>query len=98
MLVLVLYGGAFNYRQKYYSRMDETIVLFLLTLQEAGSVIPPIVPLSSEHLSENGIYFLESGEDGLIYVGKEASSDDLQQIFGVGSVDALPTQVFQNPC
>lgn len=63
-----------------------------LLSEEAGSVIPPIVPLSSEHLSENGIYFLESGEDGLIYVGKEASSDDLQQIFGVGSVDELPTQ------
>ncbi|KAF5204290.1 transport protein Sec24-like [Thalictrum thalictroides] len=64
----------------------------LLLEEDTGSVIPPIVPLSSEHLTEDGIYFLESGEDGLIYVGKEASSDVLQQIFGVASFDKIPTQ------
>ncbi|KAF9594960.1 hypothetical protein IFM89_035530 [Coptis chinensis] len=62
----------------------------LLSEEGDGSLIPPTVPLSSEHIAENGIYFLETGEDGLVYVGKEAASDVVQQIFGVAAIDKIP--------
>ncbi|KAL5715392.1 Protein transport protein Sec24C [Ranunculus cassubicifolius] len=55
-------------------------------------LFPPILPLSSEHLEEDGVYLLENGEDGLIYVGKDASIEVLQQLFGVPSIDKVPTQ------
>ncbi|KAF6143798.1 hypothetical protein GIB67_016719 [Kingdonia uniflora] len=63
-----------------------------LLLKEDGSIIPPTVPLSSEHVSEEGIYLLENGEDALIYVGKAVDPDTLQQLFGVPTVDDLPSQ------
>ncbi|XVF42124.1 hypothetical protein PTKIN_Ptkin01aG0335000 [Pterospermum kingtungense] len=59
---------------------------------ENGSVIPPILPLSSEYLSEEGIYLLENGVDGLIYIGSSVDSDILRQLFGISSVDETPTQ------
>lgn len=66
-----------------------------------GSSIPETIPLSSEHVSDNGIYLLENGEDCLIYVGNSASSDILQQLFGTSSVDDIPAQFvleqFDNP-
>ncbi|XWS64658.1 hypothetical protein CRYUN_Cryun05aG0021900 [Craigia yunnanensis] len=60
--------------------------------QENESVIPPILPLSSEYLSEDGIYLLENGVDGLIYIGSLVGSDILRQLFGISSVDETPTQ------
>ncbi|XVF31201.1 hypothetical protein REPUB_Repub16aG0125100 [Reevesia pubescens] len=68
---------------------------------ENGSVIPPILPLSGEYVSEEGIYLLENGLDGLIYIGSLVGSDILQQLFGISSVDETPTQFvlqqFDNP-
>lgn len=52
-----------------------------------------MIPLASEHVSDDGIYLLENGEDCLIYVGNLVDSGILQQLFGVGTADALPTQV-----
>ncbi|KAF6148288.1 hypothetical protein GIB67_012063 [Kingdonia uniflora] len=63
-----------------------------LLLKEDESIIPPNIPLSSEYVSEEGIYLLENGEDALIYVGKAVDPDTLQQLFGVPSVDELPSQ------
>lgn len=57
-----------------------------------GSIIPPSIPLSSEHLSEEGIYLLENGEDALIYVGSSVDPDVLPRLFGASSVDEIPTQ------
>lgn len=57
-----------------------------------GSIIPPSIPLSSEHLSEEGIYLLENGEDALVYVGNSVDPDVLRSLFGVSSVDEIPTQ------
>ncbi|XP_057966867.1 protein transport protein SEC24 C [Malania oleifera] len=57
-----------------------------------GSLIPTTIPLSSEHVNDTGIYLLENGEDGLIYVGNSADPIVLQQLFGISSVDEIPTQ------
>ncbi|XP_050372274.1 protein transport protein Sec24-like At4g32640 [Argentina anserina] len=56
------------------------------------SPIPPVIPLSSEHVSDDGIYLLENGEDCLIYIGSLVDSGTLQQLFGVNTADELPTQ------
>ncbi|KAI5348283.1 hypothetical protein L3X38_001170 [Prunus dulcis] len=56
------------------------------------SPIPPVIPLSSEHVSDEGIYLLENGEDCFIYIGNLVDSNFLQQLFGVTSADELPTQ------
>lgn len=57
-----------------------------------GSVLPPPIPLSSEHLSNDGVYFLENGEDGLLYVGESVESDILQKLFDVSSAAEIPSQ------
>lgn len=57
------------------------------------SLVPPVIPLASEHVSDDGIYLLENGEDCLIYVGNLVDSGILQQLFGVNTADELPTQV-----
>uniref|UniRef100_A0A1J3HXG5 Protein transport protein Sec24-like n=6 Tax=Noccaea caerulescens TaxID=107243 RepID=A0A1J3HXG5_NOCCA len=56
------------------------------------SVLPPPIPLSSEHLSNDGVYFLENGEDGLLYVGESVESDILQKLFGVPSAAEIRSQ------
>lgn len=66
----------------------------MLTLQENNDpILSSILPLSSANLNDDGIYLLENGEDCLFYVGNMVNSEILQQIFGVTSVDGLPTQV-----
>ncbi|XP_044509940.1 protein transport protein Sec24-like At4g32640 isoform X3 [Mangifera indica] len=63
-----------------------------LNPKENESLIPPRIPLTTENLSEKGIYLLENGEDCLIYIGNLVDSDILQQLFGISSVDEIPTQ------
>lgn len=58
-----------------------------------GSIIPPAIPLSSEHVIDEGIYLLENGEDALVYVGHSVDPSILQCLFGTTSVDEVPTQV-----
>lgn len=55
-----------------------------------------MIPLSSEHVNERGIYLLENGEDCLIYIGNSVDSDVLGKLFGVASIDEVPTQVAIN--
>ncbi|KAF0896612.1 hypothetical protein E2562_026314 [Oryza meyeriana var. granulata] len=57
------------------------------------SLIPTPLMLNSENIREDGIYLLENGEDGLIYVGNLVDPTILEQIFGVSSLAALPSQV-----
>ncbi|XP_077226651.1 protein transport protein SEC24 C-like [Tasmannia lanceolata] len=64
----------------------------LVSKEADESIIPPTIPLSSEYVTDDGIFLLESGEDCFIYVGNMANSDILLQIFGVPSVDEIPTQ------
>ncbi|GMY39279.1 protein transport protein Sec24-like At4g32640 [Fagus crenata] len=35
--------------------------------EDDESLVPPVIPLSSEHVSDEGIYLLENGEDCDIY-------------------------------
>ncbi|THU46580.1 hypothetical protein C4D60_Mb09t06430 [Musa balbisiana] len=65
----------------------------LTTKEDDGSLLALYIPLSSEHINDDGIYLLENGEDGLIYIGNMVNPDTLQQIFGVSSVDGLPSQL-----
>lgn len=56
------------------------------------SILASTLPLSAEHLSDNGIYLLENGEDCLFFIGNTVSTEIIQQIFDVNSVDGIPTQ------
>jgi len=66
---------------------------FLIYQDTEGSVLPPPIPLSSEHISNEGVYFLENGEDGLLFVGESVDSDILQKLFAVSSAAEIPNQV-----
>nr|AMP82922.1 CEF [Catalpa bungei] len=56
------------------------------------SIIPSTIPLSSEHVTDEGIYLLENGEDCLIYVGNSVKPNILQQLFGISLVEEIPNQ------
>ncbi|CAH9127236.1 unnamed protein product [Cuscuta epithymum] len=78
------------------------IAIHELNLMEADApLIPPSIPLSSEHLSDSGIYALENGEDCLIYVGSSADPDIMRQLLGISSVEEIPAQFvlqqYENP-
>ncbi|KAF5789936.1 putative Gelsolin-like domain-containing protein [Helianthus annuus] len=69
-----------------------------LDLKETeGSVIHPVIPLSSEKVNEHKIYLLENGEDCLIYIGSTADPDTMRKLFGISSVDEIPSQQYDNP-
>ncbi|XP_023005978.1 protein transport protein Sec24-like At4g32640 [Cucurbita maxima] len=72
-----------------YPRM---LAIHNLDTQDGDSTPGTPIPLSSEHVSEEGIYLLENGEDCLIYVGNLVDRDILQQLFGISSVDEIPAQ------
>ncbi|KAK6127818.1 hypothetical protein DH2020_038455 [Rehmannia glutinosa] len=61
------------------------------------SIIPPPIPLNSEHITDEGIYLLENGEDCLLYVGNSVQPNILQQLFGVSSVEEISSQEYDNP-
>lgn len=61
--------------------------------EEEESVIPSFLPLSSEHISDDGIYLLENGHDCLIYAGESVNPDIVRKLFGVSTVDEIPTHV-----
>ncbi|XP_060212473.1 protein transport protein SEC24 C-like isoform X2 [Lycium barbarum] len=64
----------------------------LNTKENEESLIPPPIPLSSEQISDNGIYLLENGEDCLIYVGNSADPGVMHQLLGISSVQEVPAQ------
>ncbi|KAJ4964766.1 hypothetical protein NE237_016615 [Protea cynaroides] len=64
----------------------------LVSKETDGSLIPPPKPLSSDNITDDGIFLLENGEDCLIYIGNSVNSDILQQVFGISYVDKIPTQ------
>ncbi|XP_020211286.1 protein transport protein Sec24-like At4g32640 [Cajanus cajan] len=59
--------------------------------EDEESVIPAFLPLSSEHISDDGVYLLENGHDCLIYVGDSVSPDIVRKLFGVATIDEVPT-------
>lgn len=92
--------------QRYGAKLLAQILLFLNLLffksfddcsliyqDNEENVVPSSIPLQSEHLSDEGVYFLENGEDGFIYIGESVNSDILQKLFDVHSAADLPSQV-----
>ncbi|KAL5061432.1 hypothetical protein RYX36_023169 [Vicia faba] len=69
--------------------------------EQEESVVPSFLPLSSEHISDDGIYLLKNGYDCLIYAGESVNPDIMRKLFGVSTVDEIPThfvlQQFDNP-
>ncbi|GFP98573.1 protein transport protein sec24-like cef [Phtheirospermum japonicum] len=61
------------------------------------SGVPIPIPLSSEHVSDEGIYLVENGEDCLIYVGNSVHKNVLQQLFDFSSVEEISNQQYDNP-
>ncbi|XP_057422858.1 protein transport protein SEC24 C-like isoform X1 [Lotus japonicus] len=59
--------------------------------EDEESVIPSFLPLSSEHISDDGIYLLENGLDCLIYIGDSVNPDIIRRLFGVATVEEIPT-------
>ncbi|KAJ7979721.1 Protein transport protein Sec24-like [Quillaja saponaria] len=72
-----------------YPRM---VAISLDSEDEDGSIVPPVIPLSKEHVNEERIYLLENGQDCLIYIGNMVASDILQKLLGISLVDEIPTQ------
>ncbi|KAJ9180138.1 hypothetical protein P3X46_008420 [Hevea brasiliensis] len=71
------------------------IAIHDLDTQEGNeSLIPHSIPLSSDHVSDDGIFLLENGQEGLMYIGSSVDSNILQQLFGISSVDEIRTQFF----
>ncbi|XP_011628219.1 protein transport protein Sec24-like At4g32640 [Amborella trichopoda] len=50
------------------------------------------LPPSSEHITDDGVFLLENGEECLFYVGNMVNPDIVRQLFGVASVDDIPSQ------
>ncbi|KAG6404126.1 hypothetical protein SASPL_136366 [Salvia splendens] len=60
--------------------------------ESEDSIIPAIIPLSSIHISDEGIYLLENGIDCLVYVGASVQQNILTQLFGISSVEEISNQ------
>ncbi|KAK1353434.1 Transport protein Sec24-like [Heracleum sosnowskyi] len=63
-----------------------------IDLKETEGILPPAIPLSSEHVTDDGIYLLETGEDCLIYIGNSVDPDITRQLLGISSAEEIPTQ------
>ncbi|OIW06786.1 hypothetical protein TanjilG_11511 [Lupinus angustifolius] len=64
--------------------------------EDEESVIPSFLPLSSEHVSDDGVYLLENGHDCLIYIGDSVSPDIVRRLFGVATVEEIPLLQYDN--
>lgn len=51
-----------------------------------GVDVPVGLPPTSEKLSSQGVFLLDSGEDLLMYVGRGTSAEVLQELFGVATL------------
>ncbi|XP_006663994.3 protein transport protein Sec24-like CEF [Oryza brachyantha] len=62
----------------------------LTSRSDDDSLIPTPLTLNSENTLDSGIYLLENGEDGFVYVGNAVNPATLEQIFGVSSLAGAP--------
>ncbi|CAI7813032.1 unnamed protein product [Closterium sp. NIES-53] len=51
--------------------------------------LPSALPLSSEKLEPDGVFLVENGEEAVVWVGREADSHLLFDLFGLRSVDEI---------
>ena len=64
----------------------------LLAEGGGGTVLPAPIPASMELLSPEGLYLVDNGRLMIVWVGRAASADLMQSVFGVGP-DAAPEQL-----
>jgi len=69
----------------------------LTSREDDDSLIPSPLTLNSENIHDDGVYLLENGEDGFIYVGNSVNPVTLEQIFGVSSLAGVPNQLVLEP-
>ncbi|KAJ4832583.1 hypothetical protein Tsubulata_030784 [Turnera subulata] len=72
----------------------------LLSQEADGTPSTPTIPLSTEFITEDGIFLLENGEDAVIYVGEKVDVCLFQQLFGMHFNDAsnqFVLQQYENP-
>ncbi|GJN12878.1 hypothetical protein PR202_ga31198 [Eleusine coracana subsp. coracana] len=65
----------------------------LILREDDESLVPTPLTLNSENIRDDGVYFMENGEDGLLYVGNSVHPAILEQLFGVSSLAAVPNQL-----
>ncbi|KAM0860659.1 hypothetical protein ACQ4PT_046397 [Festuca glaucescens] len=65
----------------------------LMSRDDEDSLIPNHLTLNSENIQDDGIYLLENGEDGFMYVGNAVNTATLEQIFGLSSLAGVPNQL-----
>jgi protein transport protein SEC24 len=65
----------------------------LASRDDEYSLIPNPLTLNSENIQDDGIYLLENGEDGFIYVGNAVNTATIEQIFGLSSLAGVPNQL-----
>lgn len=51
-----------------------------------GVDVPVALPPTSEKLSSQGVFLLDTGEDLLMYVGRGVSAEVMQELFGVKEI------------
>jgi protein transport protein SEC24 len=65
-----------------------------LTAGREQIVLPPVVNLSIENLTSNGVYLLDNGVDMYLWVGRTADLNVVGSLFGVHSLDDIdPNQI-----
>merc|ERR1711979_189022 len=59
---------------------------------ENGSIVlPDMLNLTSESLTQDGVYLLENGFEMDMWIGGSVSPNFLQDVFGIGSIDQMET-------
>lgn len=58
------------------------------TVVRPGVDVPIALPPTSENLSSQGVFLLDSGEDLLLYVGRGVSEEVMRELFGVTELPA----------
>ena len=51
--------------------------------------LPEMLNLTSESMTQDGVYLLEDGESMYMWIGRAVDSNFLQAVFGMGSFDQL---------
>merc|ERR1719387_2904308 len=60
------------------------------THDENGAVMmPPMLNLTSESMTQDGVYLLENGEEILMWIGRAVSPNWLQAVFGIPAIEQL---------
>lgn len=72
-------------------------LLALHRLEENPEAHPPLLRATIDKMVDSGVYLLENGVHMLLWIGSQASPDFLREVFGVGSVQHIDTQVYELP-